>query len=193
MTTAREIITRAFSLLQYYGEGESPSAQAMADGLAALNSMMASWHNDGLLVFYPPSSNWLGDWKKNYAYNVNDGVCVGGNTYTCAVVNTSTANDEPGRSPNWADYWTLYAETPMTLASTFPLGPAHERGVQALLCMDLAPLFNVPISPRIEQMANDGMNGIYGQYFKVPEASSDPGITRMPSQIWPYSVASVSG
>jgi hypothetical protein len=59
--------------------------------------------------------------------------------------------------------------------------------------MDLAPMFNVPISPRVEQMARDGMAGIYGQYFKVPEASADPGITRMPSQIWPYSVASVSG
>lgn len=192
MTTAREIITRAFSLLQYYGEGESPSAQAMADGLAALNSLVASWHNDGLLVLYPPGKTWKGDWKKNVAFGVDDAVSVSGNTYYCIVAHASTATDEPGRSPNWASYWTLYAETPMTLASTFPLGAAHERGVQALLCMDLAPLFNVPVSARVAEIAREGMAGIYGQYFKVPEASSDPGITRMPSQIWPYSNASVS-
>lgn len=192
MTTAREIITRAFSLLQYYGEGESPSAQAMADGLAALNSLVASWHNDGLLVLYPPGKTWKGDWKKNYAYAVDDAVAVSGNTYYCTTAHSSTANDEPGRSPDYASYWTLYAESPMTLASTFPLGVAHDRGVQAILCMDLAPLFNVQVSQRVAEMAREGMAGIYGQYFKVPEASSDPGITRMPSQIWPYSNSSVS-
>jgi hypothetical protein len=192
MTTAREIITRAFSLLQYYGEGESPSAQAMADGLAALNSLVASWHNDGLLVLYPPGKTWKGDWKKNYSYAVDDAVAVSGNTYYCTAAHSSTALDEPGRSPNYSSYWTLYAETPMTLASTFPLGTAHERGVQALLCMDLAPLFNMPVSQRVAEIAREGMAGIYGQYFKVPEASSDPGLTRMPSQIWPYSNSSVS-
>lgn len=192
MTTARQIVTRALKLVSYYAENEEPSAASIADGLDALNAMLASWHNNGLLIFYPPGKNWLGDWKKNYVYAVNDAVSRNGSTYVCAVAHTSTANDFPGSSANWGDYWTLYAETPMTLASTFPLEAHHERGVQALLAMDLAPMFNVEPSALVVRMANDGMNGIYGQYFRVPEASSDPGITRMPSQIWPYSIPSVS-
>jgi len=192
MTTARQIVTRALKLVSYYAENEEPSAASIADGLDALNAMLASWHNNGLLIFYPPGKNWLGDWKKNYVYAVDDAVSRNGSTYACAVAHTSTANDFPGSSANWGDYWTLYAETPMTLASTFPLEAHHERGVQALLAMDLAPMFNVEPSALVVRMANDGMNGIYGQYFRVPEASSDPGITRMPSQIWPYSIPSVS-
>lgn len=192
MTTARQIVTRALKLVMYTAEGETPSAESADDALAALNSLMASWHNNGLLVFYPPGSNWLGEWKKNYVYAVGDGVNRNGATYSCSVAHTSSANDLPGSSPNWGSYWTLYAETPMTLASTFPLDASHERGVQALLAVDLAPMFNLEVSPLVMRMAADGMNGIYGQYFKVPEAASDPGITRMPSQIWPYSIPSVS-
>lgn len=192
MTTTREIITRSFKLLQYYAEGENPSAEAMSDGLAGLNSMMASWHNQGLLVFYPPSARWIGEWRKNYVYAVGDGVNRNGATYECSAAHTSSANDMPGSSPDWSDYWTLYAETPLTLASTFPLDASHERGVQALLAVEMAPMFNVDPSALLIARAKDGMNAIYGQYFKVPEASSDPGITRMPSQIWPYSIPSVS-
>ena len=192
MTTARQIVTRALKLVMYTAEGETPSAESADDGLAALNSLMASWHNNGLLVFYPPGSNWLGEWKNNYGYAVGDGVNRNGATYSCSVAHTSSENDMPGSSPNWGNYWTLYAETPMTLASTFPLDASHERGVQALLAVELAPMFAVQINPLVLRMAADGMNAIYGQFFKVPEAASDSGITRMTSQIWPYSISSVS-
>jgi hypothetical protein len=191
MTTARQIVTRALKELMYMQEGESPSAEAISDGLDALNGMLASWHNDGLLIFYPPGKNWLGDWRANYVYAVDDAVAVGGGTYTCTVGHTSTANDLPGASPNYASYWTLYAETPMTLDSTFPLGAHHERGVIALLAIDIAPMFNVQPDPLTFLKSKDGMAGIYGQYFHVPNASVDAGITRMPSQIWPYSISPV--
>lgn len=192
MTTARQIITRAFKELQYFPEGENPSAEAMADGLDQLNSLLASWHNSGLLIFYPPGKRWVGDWKKNTSYAVDDAVNRNGNTYYCTAAVVSSINDEPGTSANWATYWTLYAETPMTLNSTFPLPTAHERGVVSLLAIEVAPLFNINPSAVTVMKAKDGMNAIYGQYFRVPEASVDPGITRMPSQIWPYQIPSVA-
>lgn len=192
MTTARDIATRALKLLQYYAEGETPTPAAIADSLQAFNSLVASWHNDGLLIFYPPNTNWLGEWKKNYVYAVDDSVYRNGASYTCSVAHTSSANDLPGSSANWADYWTLYAETPMTLASTIPFDASHERGLVALVAQDLAPQFGVEISRRVAEMAREGLTAIYGQYFRIPEAASDPGITRMPSQIWPYSIPSVS-
>jgi len=192
MTTARQICTRALKELVYFAEGETPSAESISDCLDALNGMMASWHNNGLLVFYPPGKNWLGDWKQNYTYAVDDAVSRSGRTYYCTTAHTSAANDRPGESSLWSSYWTLYAETPMTLETTFPLNPEHERGVVALLCVDIAPLFNKQPSPITLMKARDGMNAIYGQFFNVPNASVDSGITRMPSQIWPYSISQVT-
>ncbi len=192
MTTARQIVTRALKELVYFAEGESPSAEASADTLEALNAMLASWHNNGLLVFYPPGRNWLGEWKTSYTYAVDDAVSRSGRTYYCSAAHTSSANDRPGESPHYENYWTLYAESPMTLASTFPLGAEHERGVVALLCLDIAPLFNKQPSPITVSKARDGMTAIYAQYYTVPNASVDAGITRMPSQIWPYSITPIT-
>lgn len=191
MTTARDIVTRAIKLVGYYGEGEEPSAAAVRDGLQALNDLMASWHNQGLLVFWPPGTVYLGDWKASYVYAVGDAVSRSGNVYSCTAAHTSTTNDQPGNSPGWSSYWELYSETPLALSSTFPLDASHDRGVVAILALEVAPLFNVDPQATVVARAREGMVALYGTYFRVPNASVDSGITRMPSQIWPYSISQV--
>jgi len=192
MTTARQIITRAFKELQYFAEGEDPSAAAMADGLDALNSLIASWHNCGLLIAYPPGKTWVGDWAKNTSYAVDQATARNGCTYYCTVAHTSSDNDRPGASPNWSGYWVLFAETPMSLASTFWLDASHDRGVVALLAVEMAPNFNVEPRMLTLQKAREGLNAIHSQYFRVPNAQVDSGLVRMPSSIWPYQIPSVA-
>lgn len=192
MTTARDICVRAFRELRMYPAGEPVPAEHMAQALDALNGLVASWHNKGLLIFYPPGKTWVGDWKVSTTYNVNDAVARNGNTYYCTAAVISAMNDQPGVSPNWSSYWTLYAETPMSLDSTFFLDASHERGVSALLALELQPAFGAELSPLTIEKAKDGMNALYGAFFHVPTASVDAGIVRMPSQIWPYQIPSVA-
>jgi hypothetical protein len=181
MTTARQIVTRALRELMYMQEGESPSAQSITDGLDALNGLLASFHNQGMLIFYPPGKTWIGDWSQATDYAIDDAVSRNGSTYYCTLAHTSSVDDQPGSSANWATYWTLYAETPMTLSSTFPLDVSQERGVIALLAVELAPMFGVEPSPLTFAKSKDGMNALYGQFFRVPEVAADSGLTRMTS------------
>lgn len=51
MTTARDVITRSFKLIGAIGEGESPTAEAAQDALAAWNAMLSSWSLEANLVY----------------------------------------------------------------------------------------------------------------------------------------------
>ena len=51
MATAGELIQGAMRLLGAIASGETPSAAENADGLSALNEMLASWSNDNLIIF----------------------------------------------------------------------------------------------------------------------------------------------
>lgn len=51
MTTAREIITRAYQLNGVLTKSEALSGDEASDGLKSLNAMLSSWTNDSLLAF----------------------------------------------------------------------------------------------------------------------------------------------
>lgn len=55
MTTALDVITDAMKLLGVLFKSETPSADEAADGLTALNDLLDSWSNDGLMT---PSFAW---------------------------------------------------------------------------------------------------------------------------------------
>ena len=192
MTTARQIVTRAFGELMFLDENETNTASQMADGLEALNSLIASWHTCGLSIYYPPGVTWQGEWRSGKVYASGNGVSVEGNTYTCGLAHTSSDDDKPGMSINSGTYWTLYAETSMGFDSTLFFPKQFERGIVAMLAVEIAPMFNMQPNPYTVAKAKEGMQAIYGQYFNVPLASSDPALTRMPSQIWPYTIPAVS-
>ena len=50
MSSSAQIVIRALKRLRVLGSGEDPSAEDAADGLAALNAMIAGWEADGIKV-----------------------------------------------------------------------------------------------------------------------------------------------
>ena len=167
MSTVRQIITRALGELLYLAEGESPTAGQASDSLDALNSLIASWRTEGMMIAFPNTTNWRGEWVERTAYAANDSVSRNGSVYTCSTAHESSQSTKPGVSIYGADYWTAYSDTVLTLNSTFPLPAQFERGVISMLAVELGPMFG-----------------------KEP-VSADPGITRLPSNVWPYNVGDV--
>lgn len=51
MATARDLITGALRLIGAVSTNETPSAAEQSDALSALNDLLASWSNEGLVVF----------------------------------------------------------------------------------------------------------------------------------------------
>lgn len=190
--TARQAVTRAIKELNYYPEGEDPTAGAISDGLDALNSMLAAWQTSNVLLAYPSFTTWRGEWEVGTSYAVGDGVTNNGSTYVCAVQHTATSFDEPNTTPNWATYWTYYAENvlPLTLDVAIPIKNVHERGLIALLAVDIAPIFSVQPSQVTVAKADAGWRAILADYNQAPTAQHDPALIYVPSRRWPYSVPS---
>lgn len=65
MATARDIIKGAMRLLGVLRQSEEPTADEASDALTALNGMLSTWSNDGLLVY---AQTW-----ENFTLTANDG------------------------------------------------------------------------------------------------------------------------
>ncbi len=50
-TTARDLIKGSLRIIGAIAAGETPSAAELSDALSSLNEMIASWSNDGYLIF----------------------------------------------------------------------------------------------------------------------------------------------
>jgi len=50
MSTARDVVKRSLQKIGVLVKSEAPSADEASDGLNALNNMLGSWTNDGLLI-----------------------------------------------------------------------------------------------------------------------------------------------
>jgi hypothetical protein len=51
--TALDMIKRAYRLIGVYSIGETPTADESVDGLSALNALVDSWANEGLMIYAP--------------------------------------------------------------------------------------------------------------------------------------------
>ena len=188
MTTLRQVCTRAFGELQYFPEGEGPSAGAMADAVAAFNSLVASWHTRAMLFYWPSGKTWRKAWATNTGYAVNDLVSRSGSLYVCTTAHTSSVNDRPGVSAGWEAFWDVYREPALTLDDDIIFPPEFERGIIAMLAVEIAPMMGVNPSPFTMRKASEGETALLAAYMQIEPVAVDAGITRMPSQIWPYSI-----
>lgn len=192
MTTVRTLITRALGELLYIAEGETPTAGQSADGLFTVNNMVAAWRTESIMITFPASTNWRGVWETRTAYAVNDCVNVAGVLYTCTTAHTSSTSDRPIGSPDAATYWTVNTDTVLALDDQFPLPAQFERGVISLLALELASQYNVQPSALTVRKASEGKTAIMAAYMPITPVGVDAGLTRMPSQVWPYNVGTVS-
>lgn len=196
MTTARAICTRALKELMFTAEGETPSSEAITDALNALNAMAARWRTQSMvipeLLTFPTGVTWRGYWETNIVYSVNDAVLRSGSVYKCATAHTASLYDKPGVGPNTATYWTAYPLTPLALEDDWPLGLEFESGVISMLAVEIAPAFNLSPAPLTERRASAGLTALMAAYMPITNVRVDYGITRMPSQIWPYNIDQVS-
>lgn len=196
MATTRDIVTRALGELMFMAEGESPSAQAMSDGLSALNGMIASWRTLGMVVVstpgFPAGKNWRGDWNPTITYAVDDAVMRSGSTYVCSVAHVSSLYDKPGVSPNWASYWIADAATELEIDDTFPVSVEFHSGIFAMLAVDLGPQFNIDPKPLTLRKASDGHTALIAAFLPINPVRVDNGLIRMPSQIWPYNIDQIT-
>lgn len=192
MTKIREICTWAFGELQYFAEGETPSAGAMADAVRSLNRLVSSWHTMGMLIFWPTGKNWRSTWAVNTTYAVDDAVSRSGSIYVCTAVHTSSLADKPGVSANWASYWSIYRETAVAIDDDFPLPPEFEMGVTAMLAVQLGKIMGVTPGDQTRIDARAGETALYAAYLPINPVTVDNGLIRMPSQIWPYNIDQVS-
>ena len=192
MTTVRQIITRALGELLYLAEGETPTAGQASDSLDALNSLIASWRNEGMMIAFPTGTNWRGEWDERLSYAVNDSVSRNGSLYVCSTAHESVQSNRPGVSINGGTYWTAFNDTLLTLDATFPLPAQFERGVVSLLAVELGPTFGKDPSPFTQRKASDGKTALLAAYMPIAPVGVDVGLTRLPSNVWPYNVGTVS-
>ena len=61
-----------------------------------------------------------------------------------------------------------------------------------MLAVEMAPGFSVPVSAQTEKKASAGLTALMAAYMPITNVRVDYGITRMPSQIWPYNIDQVS-
>lgn len=184
-------MTAALEELNYYAAGETPANEDVATALSYLNRMIAGWSASGVIIGFPTVTEWLGAWVTGKAYVIGDGVNVSGRPYVCILGHSSTSNDEPGPSIDWATYWTEYAFTPLSLTSTFPLPYHHEEGVISMLAVRIAPTFNEKPDALTIDRANTGWIKISSEYMRTPAVIFDPALSRTPSRRWPYTSTNI--
>lgn len=115
MTTALDIIKRAMRLNGTYASGETVSADESADGLTALNSMVESMANEGLLI-YTQTLNAITLSSGTAAYTVGPSggtvtarpvkvlessyIVYGGISYPLEILTINDYNDIPQKTGN---------------------------------------------------------------------------------------------
>jgi hypothetical protein len=218
MTTAREIVRRALLRLHVIDVLHPVSAEEAATGLAYLNDMMAQWPANGVdtlspsfalddtfVFFVPPrlldshtmeSLTYAGTW--NAATNtptLANGSGIEGTVYRVGTQGTTALDGIASWSANEFVVLGRTASDTNSPTLTWQKGLSsarHHFGVIAMLAMSLSDDFGKAPSQQLADDANDAWRTLLSDFQKVPYATFDPGLTRLPSRRWPYSVPSSS-
>lgn len=175
MSTAQELVTESLRLLgQLDIYEDAPSPILMNVGLKTLEMMLASWKTKGL----------------NLAEVTVTGTVEAGSTEINDIA--STAELAPGLNVTGTGVSsridTVDSTTKITLkqaatisgssvslvCTALPFEDKYERGIAALLALDLAPkVQEAEISDMVRVMATDGWTALTANYMLTPEASFD--------------------
>lgn len=183
MTTAQSIITSAFRALSAIDINEQPSPNEMQVGLDTLSAMIAAWATKSLTV----TDQVMTGTTANGSDEVTD---VEDTTLLAVGMNVTGSGIPTGARVKSID--DRLSKITLTAAATasgtdvsltfelLPLETKHEKGVTALLALDLAPQVGVDNIPTIVlDNARQGWNGIRAQFFRVPGSTFD-----LPTKPW---------
>lgn len=183
--TVRDTITSAIGMTQARSLGDPPSAEEMAAGLTALQSMLLSLPRVVLTEVLITA---------NYTAGEDERVTMSGGTYTVTKPATVTdAKTGIARAPrNGAVVEIANATTPeryiyvtelagwqqvhgLALTSTQPFGPEHEQGLAAMLAVRMCePVFQKPPTQTVIALAQEGRRSIRQRFRQLYTATTDP-------------------
>ena len=208
MTTVRDVVQRAHRRLMLSASGETLSAADASDGLDALNELIYAWPasgvdtlhqgftlNDRFAFFVPPEAlnsttmdaiSYAGLW--NATTNTPALASAQGTRGAVYRVGTAGATALDGLNAWAIDDFLVFDGTAWLkgLSSNRHLG-----ATTALLALRIANDFGMQPPAVVAQDANDGWDTLLADFVKVPDASFDRALTRMPSRRWPQSISSI--
>lgn len=200
MTTARQLIRFAFNQLIVTGVGEEPTAEDAADALFLLNTLVASWRNDSVdlfwtdlvlddeVSFWVPSktvdgatidvASYQGTWDvSTNTPALNSGVGTSGYVYKVSVAGTRTLD----AASSWSvgDYVVFDGLEQKWMKCVGASQLIHP--ISAILAARMSSLFGVPAGPEIDNQALKAWYQIQAIYVRAPVVAVDDALRRMNS------------
>ena len=214
MTTARELVTRVMRRLAVIDALHTPSSEEAVSCLAVLNDMMQQWPANGVntlspvfalsdevVFFVPPrlidshtmeSLTYAGTWDASAnSPSLASGTGTEGTVYKVSTAGTTTLDGISSWAVN--DFLVLGRTQSDTNATTLTWqkglsSERHRAGVIALVAERYAEEFGMAVPKKLADDADDAWRTLLSDFQKTPYATFDPGLTRLPSRRWPYSV-----
>ena len=202
MTTARDLIKKSLQGIGAISAGETPDATEIADGLDALNYLIESWANDGLMVFARTQETFTLTGADQYTVGVGQTfntapfvqivaayVRDGSTDYLLTSLSDEqyaalADKDTQGSTGEYYNYnngfpvgilklypvpsgtITIISEKPLsnfTLDSVVTLPPGWKRMIVKNLGIELAPDYNVSITPELAESAKQSKAALLKQ------------------------------
>lgn len=186
MSTAQEIVIDAFGLLSAIDINEAaPSPVEMTKSLRVLDQMIAGWAREGLATT-DVTRTCVVDGTTGMLTGVTDPLTSSTDVLKLAPGMNASGTGVTGRILSiddlakkvQLDAVTTVAGTAVSVAFTLlPLHPKFERGVAALLALEIAPMIgqdNIP--PMTVRMAQSGWLALQANFMRIPPVGFDPAL-----------------
>jgi hypothetical protein len=201
MATTRSIIIRSLKRARVIdaGEGGSASADDIADGLSALNGMMALWRGEGVDIahqtlalgdefvwFVPPAAMksavlfdlaYQGTWNASTnTPTLATGTGTSGNLYKVSVAGSTVLDDVTSWSAN--DFAIFDGRDWLKGQSS----AMFDDAVVAILAVRISEDYGKPVGPVLARDASRGWSMIQAQFVRPDTVIFDTALVRVPSQ-----------
>ena len=78
-----------------------------------------------------------------------------------------------------------WAARGVNVDAAIPLPAKHERGIVALLAMNLSDDYRQTPGPSVQRDAEDGWRALEAAYITAPDATFDKTLVRTQGRLWP--------
>jgi hypothetical protein len=174
MSTAEDIVTDAFRLLGALDILDAePSPAEMTAGLRVLSRMVDSWAADGLNIVTrtltgntTTGSAAVTDLSSTSQLAI--GLNVSGTGIPSARIQSIDSTTQITLDANVTS-----GGSPSITFTAIPFEAKYEKGVTALLAMDLAPMMGITAPKRVVDMSKDGWASLTANFIRTPDVIFD--------------------